>query len=248
MISRFFGKPISFLFGVSRAAAGPILLGALGGFPIGAVCIRELYQKDAITKSEAEHLLSFTNNAGPAFCIGTVGMSFFGSPGFGVKLYICQLAAALIIGIVSRGSPDKGVSAIHPTTQASLSNIITKSISDSGLTMLKICSFAVFFAVIGDVICLVCRHYFGSVVCSVCASLIELTLGVRHCAAIGGYAGKLLCGFAIGFSGFSVHMQTASVISDCRLSMGRYYIAKLIQGLLCMLLLSASDMVFSIGR
>ncbi len=232
VISKLLGRPIEFFFSVPREAVSAVILGAVGGFPIGAVCVRRLYISGSLTKDEAERLLCFTNNASPAFCIGVIGISLFNSTGFGVRLFLCQLAAAIIIGLFGRRRTHKS----HATTPAprnSVSQIITSSIGDGGITMLKICSFAVFFAVAGDVICLVCQYYIGTAACTMSAAVTELTLAARKCAELGGTAGKLICAFAVGFSGMSVHLQTASVLSDCDISMSKYYKAKLMQGILC---------------
>lgn len=244
VISNILGKPVEFIFGIPREAVTAVILGAVGGFPIGAVCVRRLYMSGKLTKSESERLLCFTNNASPAFCIGVIGINFFGSVGFGIRLYLCQLAAAIIIGISGRQRILRNRTAAT-APKNSISQIITSSISDGGLTMLKICSFAVFFAVAGDIVCLICEHYMGTAVCTVSAALTELTLAARKCAEYGGMAGKLICAFAVGFSGMSVHMQTASVLSDCDISMSAYYKAKFIHGLMCAVFMFISCYVSS---
>ena len=40
-----------------------------------------------IGKEEAERLLGFCNNSGPAFIVGAVGAGIFGSPSVGLALY-----------------------------------------------------------------------------------------------------------------------------------------------------------------
>ena len=226
------GRPLGRLFGIDRSAASAILLGALGGFPIGAVCTRELYDSGALTSTDAERLLTFTNNASPAFCIGAVGLSLFGDIGFGVQLYICQLSAALLIGIVQRRRVTP--SGVKPRCAAniSVSDTVTSAIAGGGATMLKICAFAVFFAVVGDALCSVISRFFGDTSAALSAALCELTLAGRRCAALGGNIPRLICTFAVGWSGMSVHMQTASILSGSGLSMKRYYLCKLLQGLI----------------
>lgn len=231
-ISKIIGTPISRIFKIGRNAASAVFLGALGGFPIGAVCARSLYERGEISKSGAAKLIAFTNNASPAFCIGAVGISLFEDVRFGVHLYFCQLAAAFIIGITGSGrgsAPLKHCTKIH---SKSLSDIACTAISESGITMLKICSFAVFFAVVGDCMCRVISHFFGNTAAAVCVSFLELTLAAGKCAALGTNTARILCAFAVGFSGLSVHMQTASVLSSSGIPMKRYYISKLFQGIL----------------
>lgn len=55
------------LFGVSGAGASALILGLLGGYPVGARTVAELYGRGEIAREEAEQLLAFCNNSGPGF-------------------------------------------------------------------------------------------------------------------------------------------------------------------------------------
>ena len=62
------------LFNVSGACSSAFVLGFVGGYPVGAKTAIALYESGSITKSEAERLLAFSNNSGPAFILGVVGV------------------------------------------------------------------------------------------------------------------------------------------------------------------------------
>lgn len=62
-------KPI---FNMPGAAAYPLVLGFISGYPIGAKTVCQIYSSGLCTKKEAEILLAYTNNSGPLFIIGTV--------------------------------------------------------------------------------------------------------------------------------------------------------------------------------
>lgn len=237
-VSSTLGKPIAWLFGIDEQCAYAVVIGALGGFPIGAICTRELYMSGTIDKSSAERLLSFTNNASPAFCIGAIGISLFSDAALGVKLYFCQLACAVIIGIVQRRSykPTQHIKK-RIVSSPQISDILTRSVTAGGETVFKICSFAIFFAVVGDALCIVSNRFFGESAAAVSAAICELTLAARRCSELDGKAGYLLCAFAVGWSGISVHMQSASVLSKSGISMRRYFACKFCQGVLCSLMM-----------
>ena len=74
------------LFGVSGAGAAVFLLGLSGGYPLGAASIGELYRDGVIQNDEAEHLLAFCDNSGPAFAVGALGAGVFGSAGWGLQI------------------------------------------------------------------------------------------------------------------------------------------------------------------
>jgi len=61
------------LFGVSGAGASALILGLLGGYPVGARTVAELYGRGEIAREEAEQLLAFCNNSGPGFFLGVCG-------------------------------------------------------------------------------------------------------------------------------------------------------------------------------
>ena len=90
------------LFGVSGAGASALILGLLGGYPVGARTVAELYGRGEIAREEAEQLLAFCNNSGPGFFLGVCGTAVFGSARAGAYLYLIHVGAALVTGILLR--------------------------------------------------------------------------------------------------------------------------------------------------
>gem|GEM_PF-37727 len=84
------------LFGVSGAGASALILGLLGGYPVGARTVAELYGRGEIAREEAEQLLAFCNNSGPGFFLGVCGTAVFGSARAGAYLYLIHVGAALV--------------------------------------------------------------------------------------------------------------------------------------------------------
>lgn len=227
-LGKIFGKLFRAAFGINEGAAYAFILGLLGGFPIGAVCVKNLYNDGVIGKKEAERLTAAVNLASPAFCIGSVG-SLLSDAGLGVKLYICQLAASLTVLVLTRTYDEKPVTP-QKKNRPPLMNIITDSISEGGLAMIKICSFVIFFAVIGDGICSVTERFFGSTAAAAAASFFEITLAVRKASVLPYFPSMLISAFALGYSGTSVHMQTAAVLEGCPISQKGYRRRRFIQG------------------
>ena len=101
-LSRVLSKPFRHVFGVSGDGALPLLLGFLGGYPTGVRTVCTQYASGQITKHEAQRLLLFTGNTGPAFIIGAAGLGIFASVKAGFILYAFHILSALIIGIFCR--------------------------------------------------------------------------------------------------------------------------------------------------
>ena len=66
------GKIMGPLFHMRGACALPLLAGLLGGYPSGAAAVAGLYEQGGVSRQEAELLLGFCDNCGPAFLLGYV--------------------------------------------------------------------------------------------------------------------------------------------------------------------------------
>lgn len=92
-------KPI---FNVPGCGAYAMLMGIISGYPIGAKIVTNFRESGMCSKEECERLLAFTNNSGPLFIIGTVGISLFCNSLIGVLLFITHLLACLTVGFIFR--------------------------------------------------------------------------------------------------------------------------------------------------
>lgn len=133
------------------------------GYPVGAKIVTNFRKNDICTKEEAERLLTFTNNSGPLFIIGTVGISLFGNTTIGLVLFITHLLASLTVGVLFRfwkfnkkssnlnKKSSTSVSYSSTKTPPSLNNlgvILQNSIMSSISTIIMIGGFVMLFSVI----------------------------------------------------------------------------------------------------
>lgn len=158
------------LFNVSGSGAYALIMGIISGYPTGAKIVANFREKNICSKEECERLLSFTNNSGPLFIIGTVGISMFYNVEIGILLFITHLLASLTVGIVFRfwkaskndSNDSKSKSGykeylnkskintqnLTTPTFSNLGEIISKSISSATSTIVLIGGFIVLFSVI----------------------------------------------------------------------------------------------------
>ena len=105
-ISRYMGRFLSPLmmplFRVNGRCSSALVLGLLSGYPVGAKTAIQLYETGQCSRVEAERLLAFCNNCGPAFILGAVGTGVFGSSKLGILLYLIHILAALLTGMIFR--------------------------------------------------------------------------------------------------------------------------------------------------
>ena len=238
------------LFNVPGACASAFALGFVGGYPVGARTALSLYQKGMCTKTEAERLLAFCNNSGPAFILGVVGAGVFASSKVGLLLYLAHAAASVCVGFLFRFYKREGKRRerrVSPTFEAERITVaFTGAIKNSFLSTLNICAFVVFFTVVIKLLFLSgllpgLAGVLGALLSPLGFStrwaerlltgLIELTSGVWTLTGAGTMSGKLsMAAFLLGWAGLSVHCQVLSFIGGSGLSVKTYIGGKLLHG------------------
>lgn len=139
-----------------------LIMGIISGYPTGAKIVTDFYERGICTKTESERLLTFTNNSGPLFIIGTVGITLFGDTRTGILLLITHILSCLTVGFLFRFWNNSKIYKTYTTptinkkqnsakTLVSFSNlgeIISQSILKAINTIILIGGFVVFFSVI----------------------------------------------------------------------------------------------------
>jgi sporulation integral membrane protein YlbJ len=77
-------------------------VGYTSGFPISASLTAGLRKANICSRSEAERLLCFTNNASPLFMLVAVGVGMFSSPRLGIIIALSHYSANFLIGLLLR--------------------------------------------------------------------------------------------------------------------------------------------------
>ena len=241
-------KPFQWLFGLPGSFGAALLLGAAGGYPVGAKTIATLYQQGQCSKRDAEKALRFCNNAGPAFLISAVGASLLQDPHAGLNLYAVHVLSALIIGFIYRKNTDyvkyNGITADHMRNTATIS-LFLRAVTDAFSSFLNVSAFVLIFSVISTMLqqlplidSLHCLPGGGILWYGLLAGFLELTSGVA-CLTQGGLPSSILLpalSFVCGWGGCSVQFQTISLLHDAGLSCRQYLKSKLLQGILAALI------------
>ena len=241
-------KPFQWLFGLPGSFGAALLLGAAGGYPVGAKTIATLYQQGQCSKRDAEKALRFCNNAGPAFLISAVGASLLQDPHAGLNLYAVHVLSALIIGFIYRKNTDHVkyhcITADHMRSTATIS-LFLRAVTDAFSSFLNVSAFVLIFSVISTMLqqlplidSLHCLPGGGILWYGLLAGFLELTSGVA-CLTQGVLPPSSLLpalSFLCGWGGCSVQFQTISLLHDAGLSCRQYLKSKLLQGILAALI------------
>ena len=240
-LGRLFSRLMRWLFGLSGAGASAVFLGSMCGFPVGARTAAALLDRNAISRSECEHLLTFTSNPSSAFLITTVGASLYGDKHLGMVLYGTVLGCGLFVGFLSRFFlRRKDEPAEHPHFPSGLHvggvDTFTGAISGAATGMLTVCAYVVFFsALTGALGCAVGdTGRMGEMGYTCLSGLLEMTGGISLAASLSHREwGLILTAVFAGWSGISVHCQVMTLCAGRGLSFKPYLIAKAVQGVLC---------------
>lgn len=212
-------------FGVGGACLPALLLSFVGGYPVGAATVAELYANGRICKRDAERCLVFCNNSGPAFFAAVIGAGVFGSVRAGLALYGIHVAAALLCArlFAETGAPPLRVRRLPPEPPRP-ARAFTEAVNGAAAASLQITASVVTFSVITALLRLVphaAAHgaWFG---------LLELSGGIA--ALTGDARGFVIAAFLTGWGGLCVHWQAMSFWGTLR---PRGYLAeKLLHGAL----------------
>ena len=263
-VIKILGNSLNFLmrplFNVPGEGSFPFIMGIISGYPTGAKIVSKFKNDGICTSTEAERLLAFTNNSGPLFIIGTVGISLFGSIEIGVLLLLTHILACITVGILfrfwkynkSHKSSSKYVSKASSSSSANISSlgkILGASITSATRTVVLIGGFVVLFSVIIsivnssgilDLLCKIINPFLKTLnidsrfSSGIISGIIELTNGVSIISSISVKAisiNVIFCAFLLGFGGISVVLQVFSIVSEAGISIKPYILGKFLQGI-----------------
>lgn len=250
ILGKYFQKIMQKVFNLSGEAVFPIIMGTISGYPTGAKIVSNLRVDRKISKIEGEHLLAFTNNSGPLFILGTIGISIFCNSKIGTILLITHILGSITVGFLFKfWKPNRKFILMkseitNEKENSNLGTIIINSISNSITTILNIGGFVVLFSVIISIlerssilqIFSTIFSNFGiseTIIQSFFTGILELTNGIKNLSIVGIKNLNqiiILSAFLIGFGGFSVVLQVYSIISKTDLSIKPYIVGKILHG------------------
>ena len=249
------------IFNVPGVGSYALLMGIISGYPTGAKIVCNLKEQGLLTDVESERLLAFTNNSGPLFILGTVGVSLFGNTLIGFLLLLTHILACISVGILFRfwkKNKNSNFSNLKININnnkqlvnfSNLGEVLGKSITSSISTIVMIGGFVVLFSVVlsilknSNIIELLAHiifpffRLFGIQDFNFCTSFIsgilELTNGVMSISTIlckNISINIILTSFLLGFAGISILLQVYSIIAKSDISIKPYIVGKLLHGL-----------------
>ena len=241
LVSKWAGPAMARAFNLPGAGGFALITGLVAGYPMGAKTVAELWRAKEISAREAQRLLAFCNNAGPLFIVGVVGTGLLMDSAAGYVLWAGHVAAALIVGLLTRGpKPAKSSRAwSNPSTvyaslpdDFNLSQALGEAVRNAMEALILVGGLIIFFSVVVQMIMIFAG---GVPYAGLLAGIIEITGGVKALAdaSAGVVSPGLMAavGGVIGFGGLSVHAQALHFTSDTGVKAWVYIMHKALNGL-----------------
>lgn len=148
VLSKPFGLVSRYIFRIPPEYFSVFLIGSIGGYPVGAKLLSELYDNGKIDRETAEQMLSYCYLAGPAFICSIAGIKLFSSVKVGLIIFAAIISSNLVIAAVSgfgRPVPPK----IKTAAKLEMSSEkLISSVYGGAKGMFSICAIIVFFSTI----------------------------------------------------------------------------------------------------
>lgn len=217
-----FLSPFAKLWGIPQGAESIPLIGFTGGYPVGAQVIADAYRTGQLCKSQAERMLAFCNNAGPAFIFG-ITASFFPAKWMSWALWGIHILSAVMTACILPGQEQNAVprQIAEPITAV-------EAMNRSLRIMASVCGWIVFFRML---IAFFSRWFLWLLPSAVqigVIGILELSNGCIALAEIPSVSLRfIMCSGMLALGGTCVTMQTASAAKG--LSLKYYFVGKLLQ-------------------
>ncbi len=216
-------RPLGILFGMPPGSESILISGFLGGYPAGAQSIAVACKSGSLTAEEAKRLLSFCNNAGPAFLFGMV------SAAFPEKHHVWALWGIHVFSawVVSRMMICEKSFEFHKKEKQE-EITLPGALQQSLRAMAMVCGWILVFRVL---IAFLDRWVFWLLpkeAAVLLTGLLELSNGCCELSKVADLRIRfVICSVMLAFGGLCVTMQTISVTNDiCR---KLYFRGKLLQ-------------------
>jgi len=217
-------------------AASAWVLGSVGGYPVGAQIIAQLYDEKVLSRDEACHALLFCCNAGPAFVIAVIGSGLFQNLWIGAILFMIHLLASGVVGIIFR--PPKNTSRKKSNIRKAGINpslLFAQSVSSASETALQICAYVLVFSILQ-------LHLQQILPNNLITMLFLCALELAHGTAIleemslSPLLTFLISAALLGWGGLCIYGQTHSILSKSKLPGKPYLLGKLFHSAISLLL------------
>lgn len=241
LFASLFNRLTKKVFALPGICSSVILFSLIGGFPVGASMTSNLFKNRLISNSQAQRLMMFCICPGPAFVIGTVGVSMLGSKKAGLIIYASLVLSALLIGVFTRLAVEEDKNEelflLQQDKTVSYAKAFVNSVSKSTSSILLICGWISLFSAIISILDV---FFANENIKTALICFLEVTSG---CNASAGPLPLAFISGIIGWGGLCTHFQIMPDVLNIKMKIGLFALFRALNAALstviCHLLLMA---------
>lgn len=248
-------------FNISGCGAFALALGMLSGYPVGAKITASLRENNKLSQIEAQRLASFTNNSGPLFIIGAIGIGMFKNVYIGYLILFIHYISAITVGFIFRFYKKSGAIIINNNvsfkeallklklarikSNKTIGQILGESVKSSLETISMVGGFVILFSVISELFKISgVFEKLGKIIFptnlqpfsnGIFMGIIEITNGINILSSIDGVNAIIITCGLVSFSGLSILAQTSSMIFKSDIKMNIYFVSKVLHSIFSIL-------------
>lgn len=231
-INKTFGRLIEKIYKIPRTCTYIIILSLTTGFPGNAKLIKQELDMNHINSYDATKLLTMTHFSNPLFIVYAVGNNYFNDYKIGIIILISHFITNFIIGYLFRNiyKYEKNNTFIKPNNELPIINLLKTSFYNTSKILINIFGIIIFISLItASLNKYLALNNFSSTILN---GLIEITSGLKYLSLlkIEKTRAMALATFFISFGGFSIHMQTISILSKYDINYYVYLISRIMHG------------------
>ncbi len=196
------------------------LLSLLGGYPVGAGLVDKLYMEEKISKLQANCMLCYCVNSGPAFILLAVGKGILNSKILGIILLASHILASFVLCVVFNKKVYITKPLIGNSRKRTVSEIFVNATEKASTAMISICSGVIFFSAINSCLKLI----FGDSKLNLLLLLTEISYAVTQTKNL------YLLSFALGFGGLCVWFQILGSVKSFAINIPQFIVCRLLHG------------------
>lgn len=262
------------IFNVPGVGSFAWMVGMASGYPSGAKISASLREKEAISRIEAERLVSFSNASSPLFIFGAIAVGFLHNAELGLLIAICHYVSNMIVGICMRfygKKQDKqkknpkhhkllllrAFQKMHDTRikdERPIGQIMGDAVISSIQTLIMVGGFIMLFSVVTtllnvihvtDLISTIIHPILRilqvplEITVPFITGIFEMTMGIDMISKLTDVPLVIqlaVISFILGFNGFSIQAQVASILAKTDIRFLPYFFARLLHATIASIL------------
>lgn len=139
--------PLSRILRMDEELCAVIVLGNIGGYPVGAKLLSGLTAENRLSRGDAGRMLCCCFGSGPSFVVGIVGVRIFGSAAAGLAIFAACFCSSLIMAAAVRLKGEITLKESRSSFRFT-SECFTDSVMSGARVMFTVCVMITAFAVI----------------------------------------------------------------------------------------------------